>query len=160
MITCQLLVHCCPRLLWEPFFDCGQFGECSKYQNHDTEMPAVQIFHLVSFPWYSQFWSRGCGVQDFQKGISNFNSSDHRTAFHFLSVHSKCLGSRLGSRSHAVSCLHDGDLTCICGCHGELCLQTIMSGSDCAVISNLSVFNAVPSENLKITGIQNWFLVL
>lgn len=40
MITCQLLVPCCPRLLWEPFFDCGQFGKCSKYQNHDTEMPA------------------------------------------------------------------------------------------------------------------------
>ena len=38
-------------------------------------------------------------------------------------------GSVSGSWSRVASSLPDGALTCICGCYGELCSQTMIPGS-------------------------------
>lgn len=74
-----------------------------------------------------EFWTAS------QMPSINFKSLDHRTVFHFSSVHFKkpCPrehGSVSGSRSHMAPSLYHRALTCICGLHGELCPQTLISG--------------------------------
>ncbi len=96
--------------------------------------------------------------------MSNLDSSDHRTLFHFETVHFKwALAHRTRRGFWTIftrsSFLHERALVGICRWHGGLCLPTVVSGSIPGPFSNvndriLPMSDAVSSEGPKTTGIQ------
>ncbi len=96
--------------------------------------------------------------------MSNLDSSDHRTLFHFETVHFKwalALRTRLcfWTMLTYASFLHDRALVGICRWHSGLCLPTVVSGSIPGPFSNVNdrimpINDAVSSEGPKTTGIQ------
>ncbi len=81
---------------------------------------------LITHWKVSLLFSRRTQRQWFPTRMSNLDSSDHRTLYHFETVHFKWA---LAHRTHMDSFLHDRALVGICRWHGRLCLPTVVSGS-------------------------------
>ncbi len=95
--------------------------------------------------WTERWWHAGRSPSSLARGtrrpwfptrMSNLDSSDHRTLFHFETVHFKLAchwptehDGASGPCSHMASFLHERALVGICRWHGGLCLPTVVSGS-------------------------------
>ena len=110
-------------------------------------------------------WPRGHDVHDFHK---QFERWIPQPTFP-LCVHpfQNALGPReaadiSGCCWYKAFALHCRVLTCTCRCSDELCELTVVFLSPCGNILDrmMSVFNAVPPEGSKVTGIQCWFSAL
>ncbi len=99
----------------------------------------------------------------FPTGLSNLNSSDHRTLFHFSkqSILNEPWptghNGASGPWSLMASFLHDRALVGICRWHGGLCLLRVVSGSIPGPNSNvndriMSMSDAASSEGPKTTS--------
>ncbi len=94
--------------------------------------------------WTERLWQAGRSPSSlarktwcpwFPTRMSNLDSSDYRTLFHFEKVFilndpwPTAHDSTSGPCSHMASFLHDRALVGICRWHGGLCLPTVVSGS-------------------------------
>ncbi len=91
----------------------------------------------------------------FPTRMSNLDSSDHRTLFHFWPTGQK---GASGPCSHMASFLHFRALIGICRWHGRLCLSTEVSVSipEPIYVNDriMHMSDAMSSVGPKITGIQ------